>query len=95
MELKKAQLSLNAGQMQVVGPPVLVKSIELVQTKFRTDEAKKVEMIKALLKNWYVICSVTGEPISVADLKYWDVERKEVYKDAETALKRHEHLNKS
>ena len=38
-------------------------------------------------------CSVTGEPISVADLKYWNVERQEAYKDAETGLKRYQELN--
>ena len=35
------------------------------------------------MKEWFVTCSVTGEPIGVIDLKYWDVEKNEVYKSAE------------
>ena len=75
--------------MQVVGPPGLVKTIELIKARCKDDEAKAVKMIGIVLKDWYVGCSVTGEPIAVSDLKYWNVERNEVYKDAETGLKRH------
>lgn len=35
------------------------------------------------MKEWFVTCSATGEPIGVTDLKYWDVEKNEVYKSAE------------
>jgi hypothetical protein len=35
------------------------------------------------MKEWFVTCSVTGEPIRVADLKYWNVEKNEVYKSAD------------
>ena len=37
----------------------------------------------------FVRCSVTGDVIAVADLKYWSVERQEPYRDAATSLKRH------
>lgn len=36
----------------------------------------------------FVRCAVTGEPIALADLKYWSVERQEAYKSAEASLKR-------
>ena len=34
----------------------------------------------------YVICAVTGNKISISDLKYWSVERQEPYESAEAAL---------
>jgi hypothetical protein len=37
----------------------------------------------------HVRCAVTGEPILVANLKYWCVERQEPYLNAAMALKRH------
>jgi hypothetical protein len=37
----------------------------------------------------YVRCAVTGRPIAIQDLRYWNVERQEAYADAEASLKRH------
>jgi hypothetical protein len=37
----------------------------------------------------FVRCSVTGDLIALAELKYWSVERQEAYRDAAAALKRH------
>lgn len=71
----------------------MVKSIELIVQRCGKDEAAAFTLCNRLLSDWYVNCSVTGEPISVADLKYWNVERQEAYKDAETGLKRYQELN--
>ncbi len=37
----------------------------------------------------FVRCAVTGEPIALADLKYWSVELQEAYASAEISLKRY------
>lgn len=37
----------------------------------------------------HVRCAVTGEPILLPQLKYWNVERQEPYLNATVALKRH------
>lgn len=37
----------------------------------------------------FVRCAVTGEVITLSDLKYWSVERQEAYVDAAASLKRH------
>ncbi len=37
----------------------------------------------------HVTCSVTGRPIPIDELRYWNVERQEPYVDAEASLKRH------
>ncbi len=37
----------------------------------------------------HVRCAVTGEPIPLPSLKYWNVERQEAYLNAAVALKRH------
>lgn len=34
----------------------------------------------------HVVCAVTGERISLHELKYWSVERQEPYLDAEASL---------
>ena len=33
----------------------------------------------------YVVCAATGEPIALADLRYWSVERQEPYASAQIA----------
>jgi hypothetical protein len=35
----------------------------------------------------FVRCAVTGEPIAVDDLRYWDVDRQEAYASPEAKLK--------
>lgn len=37
----------------------------------------------------FVRCAVTGEPIPLAELKYWSVELQEPYKTADASLQRH------
>jgi hypothetical protein len=35
----------------------------------------------------HVLCAVTRQPIPLADLKYWSVERQEAYVSAEASLR--------
>ena len=35
----------------------------------------------------HVLCAVTRQPIPLADLKYWSVERQEAYVSADASLK--------
>jgi hypothetical protein len=44
---------------------------------------------KTLTSGDFVRCAVTGTPIDLANLKYWNVERQEAYASAEVALKRY------
>ena len=41
----------------------------------------------------FVRCAVTGQPIPLDELRYWNVDLQEAYLDAATALKRHQALN--
>lgn len=41
----------------------------------------------------YVTCAVTGIPIPLDELRYWNVDRQEAYADAATALRRYQELN--
>ena len=36
----------------------------------------------------FVPCAVTGEPISLEDLRYWSVDRQEAYASCEIATRR-------
>lgn len=37
----------------------------------------------------YVRCAVTGDPIALADLRYWSVDLQEAYATAEASLQRY------
>ncbi|WP_336055952.1 DUF2093 domain-containing protein [Nitratireductor sp. CH_MIT9313-5] len=41
----------------------------------------------------FVRCAVTGDPISIEELKYWSVERQEAYVNAQTSLAREIEMN--
>ncbi len=41
----------------------------------------------------FVRCAVTGEPIPLADLKYWSVDAQEPYSSAEVSVKRYLELH--
>lgn len=38
----------------------------------------------------YVVCAVTGEHISLDDLRYWSVDLQEAYANPEASLKRYQ-----
>jgi hypothetical protein len=40
----------------------------------------------------FVRCAVTGEPIMLADLRYWSVDLQEAYASAEVSLQRYREL---
>ncbi len=42
---------------------------------------------RVLVPGDHVVCAVTHQPIPLADLKYWSVERQEAYASAEASLK--------
>jgi hypothetical protein len=44
---------------------------------------------QVLVQGEYVRCAVSGRPIRLDELKYWNVARQEAYASAEFALKRH------
>lgn len=41
----------------------------------------------------FVLCAVTGEQIPLTQLKYWNAELQEAYKDASASLKRWQQVN--
>ncbi|QKV19201.1 DUF2093 domain-containing protein [Oricola thermophila] len=43
---------------------------------------------QVLVPGTFVRCAVTGKPIPLDELKYWNVARQEAYIDAEASLKR-------
>ncbi len=43
----------------------------------------------------FVRCAVTGKPIPLASLRYWNVALQEAYCDAQTALQRWQELNQA
>ena len=66
----------------------MVLWISALQRTSGTEEAK-VAAYKKKLEGYFVFCSVTGEQIPLNNLKYWNVDRNEMYKDCETGLTRY------
>lgn len=46
--------------------------------------------IRVLTPGDHVLCAVTGQPIALAELRYWSVERQEAYNSPEAALQAEE-----
>ena len=44
---------------------------------------------QVVVQGEFVRCAVTGKPIALDQLKYWDVERQEPYVDASVSLERY------
>ncbi len=42
---------------------------------------------RVLSPGHFVRCAVTGDPIAIDDLRYWDVDRQEAYSSPEARLK--------
>jgi hypothetical protein len=49
--------------------------------------------ITILKQGLFVRCAVSGEPIPLDELRYWNVERQEAYRGPEEATKRWRELN--
>lgn len=75
---RKAEIILRPQQFQVSGPALLVMLLQDIISQKTSPEQMK-DQIDELFEKWYVACSVTGEPISLRDLRYWNIERNEVY----------------
>ncbi len=79
MPVQIASIILLPNNFQIVNPPELIGlTIAVLQNKSLDNEQIKYAMDK-LWSDWYVICSVSGEYISLNTLKYWNVLKQEMY----------------
>ena len=66
------------------------------EPKITAGREAKVKFLDAdyriLSQGDFVRCAVTGKPIRLSDLRYWNVERQEAYVSAEVAARRHVEL---
>ncbi len=64
--------------------------MNILNPDFAPKEAKLRYMdadFLVLSPSTFVTCAVTGKPIQIDDLKYWNVDTQEAYIDAEAAIK--------
>lgn len=61
------------------------------EARVRYDDADLV----ILRPGRFVRCAVTRDPIPLEELRYWNVDRQEAYRDVETAFKRWQELRKA
>ena len=50
---------------------------------------------KVITTGDFVRCAVTGQPITLAELRYWSVDRQEAYVSAAASLQRHLELRQN
>jgi len=83
--MNKAEVLYKHSQAKVTGP---IELMSLMNTAVRESSSQEEAngRIVAILSEWFVECSVTGEQIPVTELKYWNVEKQEVYKSPETVM---------
>lgn len=72
----KAQLKLKNSSFDIVGPPELVEWIS--KQGFAGSNSYNNH-----INQWYVICATSGIEIPINNLKYWNVDKQEVYASAE------------
>jgi hypothetical protein len=80
--MKRGILKLEHGRAIVIGPAELVNLIKRIPL-ITSDPKEQHQLYNKVVSDYYVDCSVTGEPIRVSDLRYWNVEKSEVYKSPE------------
>ena len=49
---------------------------------------------QVIIAGAFVRCAVTGRPIPIDELKYWNVERQEAYIDAHASLEREREVSR-
>jgi len=89
--MTEAKIKLVHNQFKITGPADLVQWINSLGALGATPEILHAAFMKRLEK-YYVSCSVTGEPITLSELKYWNVDRQESYKSAAVGLARYEEI---
>lgn len=89
--MTEAKIKLAHNQFKVIGPTDLVLWINSLSGLSADGEVIHAAFMKRLEK-YYVPCFVTGDQIPLSELKYWNVDRQESYKNAAVGLVRYEEI---
>ncbi len=75
-----AHIQLAPSKFFIKGPVELIVLTESIINSNRNQDPEVTKYhVMDLWADWYVQCSVSQEWISLADLKYWDVEKQTIY----------------
>jgi hypothetical protein len=88
---QQAVLILFPSRFQIAGPGELIALTQAIVRSTSSEEEIKYQ-VEAAWSNWYVLCAVTGEQITIDRLKYWDVILQECYKSPDVVPNRYHHL---
>lgn len=90
--MNQATLILFPNRFQISGPYELAAmTMQIVNNKALNNEELKFQ-IENLWSNWYVLCAVSGKSVTLDVLKYWDVDRQEIYASPDLVPARFWHL---
>lgn len=91
-ESQKASLILFPNRFQITGPIELISlTMSLVKSKSYTDEELKYQ-VELLWSNWYVLCAVTDQQVTLNKLRYWDINLQEAYVTPDVVPNKYWHL---
>lgn len=88
------RLAMSVGRLlrRAAGRRAAKDDMNRIGRLFGLDGEARVEFrdgeFKALSAGDFVRCAVTGQPIPLADLRYWSVELQEAYASAEISFRR-------
>jgi hypothetical protein len=74
-----AVIALYPAQFRIVGPPALVALTQAIVFDQSLSPLEVQSMLNEAWRDWHVDCSVSGEPILLCELRYWDVAQQKVY----------------
>jgi len=80
--MKQALIQLCTGRFQILGPPDLLSTVSRI-TSITDDPKIQHELYTKVVSQWFVVCSITNKQIPLSELKYWDVEKNQMYKSPE------------
>lgn len=74
-----AHIRLLDSRFQIEGPGELVGLTQSVVASYPEGDERIKYGVEDLWESWYVVCSVSGEHVSLKNLKYWDVAKQTIY----------------
>jgi len=64
-----------------------VQTIDALYAQARINPSIQLHIeLPKILESWYVVCSITDELIPFSEMKYWDVDKNLIFKDAKTSF---------
>lgn len=79
----KANVVYRPQHLEIAGPLTLISQVDTARAMCASNrdltEHERKAILDAVLSNYYVLCGVTGEQITLSEVTYWNVEKQIPY----------------